>query len=88
VSPRTSKQNSRIRDERREQILHAALKVFARCGFAAARMTDIAAEAGISTGLAYHYFASKEDLFHELVALALNTSLNVYEQAHASKGSA
>ncbi len=42
----------------------------------------------MSAGLAYHYFASKEELFHELVTLALDISLNVYETAHSSPGTA
>src|SRR3954468_9203435 len=46
--------------ERREQILHAAMNCFAKRGFHQASMHDISAEAGISVGLIYRYFASKE----------------------------
>ncbi len=46
----------------RERILEAALALFARQGFAGATMRDIAAEAGCSLGLAYRYFARKEDM--------------------------
>lgn len=38
------------------------MRVFARKGFHAARVGDIAAEAGVAHGLLYHYFASKEDV--------------------------
>jgi TetR/AcrR family fatty acid metabolism transcriptional regulator len=48
--------------DRRRQILEAAVKVFARKGFHASRVGDIAEEAGIAYGLVYHYFKSKEDL--------------------------
>ncbi len=49
-------------EERRLQILDAALEVFAARGFKSASIKDIAEAAGISQGLMYHYFKSKEDL--------------------------
>ncbi len=71
MSPRTDEQNAHIKDERREQILKAALKVFALRGFAATKVGDIAKEAHLSHGLVYHYFASKEEMFFELVRTAV-----------------
>lgn len=50
-------------EDRREQIIGAAMRVFAEKGFARATNRDIAQEAGITTGLIYYYFKSKEDLF-------------------------
>lgn len=47
---------------RREQIMEAALRVFAKKGFAGATNKEIAREAGITPGLIYHYFESKEAL--------------------------
>ena len=44
-------------------ILGAARKVFTQKGFAAARMEDIASEAGINRALLHYYFRSKEKLF-------------------------
>ena len=52
----------RIAEDRREQIIDAAMRVFAEKGFARATNRDIAREAGITTGLIYYYFKSKEDL--------------------------
>jgi AcrR family transcriptional regulator len=49
-------------EERREQILDAALHSFSQKGFAGASIRDIAREAGITEGLIYHYFESKEKL--------------------------
>src|SRR3989442_1797035 len=49
-------------EERREQILDAALRVFSEKGFAGASIRDIAREAGITEGLIYHYFESKDQL--------------------------
>ena len=47
-------------DETRTRILAAALELFRRDGFEAATMRDIAAGAGVATGAAYYYFASKD----------------------------
>jgi TetR/AcrR family transcriptional regulator, cholesterol catabolism regulator len=49
-------------EERREQILDAALRVFSEKGFAGASIRDIAREVGVTEGLLYHYFESKEQL--------------------------
>ena len=46
--------------DRRAQILEAAIVCFAKRGFHQASMHDISAEAGISVGLLYRYFANKE----------------------------
>ena len=42
--------------DKRRQILDAAIRVFARQGFHATRVSDIADEAGVAYGLVYHYF--------------------------------
>jgi AcrR family transcriptional regulator len=49
-------------EDRRRRIVQAAVKVFARKGYHAARVGDIAEEAGVAHGLLYHYFDSKEAL--------------------------
>ncbi|HEU5363487.1 MAG TPA: TetR/AcrR family transcriptional regulator [Gaiellaceae bacterium] len=46
--------------DRRTELLDAAVRVFARKGFRAARVGDIAEEAGVAHGLLYHYFRSKD----------------------------
>jgi AcrR family transcriptional regulator len=51
-----------VQEERRRQILAAAVRVFARSGYHGSRVGDIAEEAGVAHGLLYHYFASKEDV--------------------------
>ena len=65
--PKTAEQNAQRRSARREQILQAAIAVFARMGFAEASMADIAAAAHASYGTVFLYFASKEALFHAAV---------------------
>ncbi|MGD0750587.1 MAG: TetR/AcrR family transcriptional regulator [Anaerolineales bacterium] len=57
----------KITEDRREQIMEAALKVFAKKGFAGASNKDIAREAGITPGLIYHYFESKEALLKAIM---------------------
>jgi AcrR family transcriptional regulator len=85
--PRTEEQNQQIRDARQEQILQAALKVFARRGMAAAKISDIAKEAGLSHGLVYHYFKSKEEIFTTLVTKASQGSAHVIQYAKQQEGS-
>lgn len=49
-------------EEKRRQILDAAVRVFARKGFHTSRVGDIAEEAGVAHGLLYHYFSSKDEV--------------------------
>lgn len=67
MSPRGPEENQQIRDERRESILHAAAGVFAAMGLGPAKIGDIAKAAGVSYGLVYHYFGSKESVFAAVV---------------------
>lgn len=54
-------------EERRQQIMQAALTCFARKGYHQTTMDDIVAESGLSKGTLYWYFKSKDDLFISLV---------------------
>jgi AcrR family transcriptional regulator len=81
MSPRTEETNQRIREEQRERILKAASTVFAHKGFTDTKMTDIAAAAGVSYGLAYHYFKDKEEIFTRLVEHALSGALALMQRA-------
>lgn len=53
-------------DQTRQRVADVALRMFRDIGFEKATMRAIAAEAGVSVGNAYYYFASKDDLVHEL----------------------
>ncbi|MBA0127127.1 TetR family transcriptional regulator [Haloechinothrix sp. YIM 98757] len=55
------------RAERRAQILDAATRAFARGGFAATGLDDVAAEAAISRVILYRHFASKSELYREVL---------------------
>lgn len=56
------------REERRQQILDATLRCVRRSGFHGASMADIAAEAKMSVGVIYRYFANKEAIIEAIVA--------------------
>ena len=72
--PRTEEANQRIREEQRAKILDAAWQAFAKKG-AAATMAEVAAEAGVSYGLVYRYFPSKEAIFKALVEQMLQSGV-------------
>lgn len=55
------------RAERREQILDAATRAFARAGFASTGLDDVAAEAGITRVLLYRHFESKADMYRAVL---------------------
>lgn len=63
----------------RQRLLDAARTVFERDGFLAARVADIAAEAGVSHGTFYTYFDSKTEIFRVLVA---DVMAMVYDTRH------
>ena len=58
---------TRRKEARPEEITAAALELFVERGFAATRLEDVAARAGVSKGTVYLYFANKEDLFKAVV---------------------
>lgn len=67
--------------ERPQELLDAALQVFAEHGLARARVEDIAARAGVSKGTVYLYFDSKEELFREAVRDRIARTLETLEAA-------
>ena len=68
--PRTEEQFEVMRIATRDKIHSSAIKLFAKKGFAATSVKDIAKGAGISIGLMYRHYKKKEDLFYELVTYA------------------
>lgn len=57
----------RRKDDRPAEITAAALAVFAENGYSAARVDDVAKRAGVSKGLLYLYFKTKEELFKAVI---------------------
>jgi len=77
VKPKYKKRDPQKKRElikwRTDQILNAAMKVFAKCGFEGTDVEDIAALAGVGKGTVYRYFKSKEDLFFSVLEWGMNT---------------
>jgi TetR/AcrR family transcriptional regulator, fatty acid metabolism regulator protein len=82
VAARTAAQ-----EERRRQILDAAVRAFAKNGYHACRVSDIAEEAGVAYGLVYHYFESKdavlEAIFREMWGMMVG-AINAVESLDES----
>jgi AcrR family transcriptional regulator len=74
----------RRKEARPDEILAAALESFAERGFAATRLEDVAARAGISKGTLYLYFAGKEELFEAVVRAMLLPNLERVEELAAT----
>lgn len=72
MSPRTPEQNEQIRTESKHRIMEAAFKLIAKNGYESTSIAGIAKEAGVSKGLLYNYFDSKEDLIKALVLGAMD----------------
>lgn len=79
----------RRKEARPSEILEAALTVFAERGYAATRMEDIAARAGVTKGTIYLYFDSKDAVFRSLVQESIGSTLDAFLAAAANfQGSA
>lgn len=74
---RNQELNRQMKDARKESILTSALELFAKKGLAATKINDICVATGMSQGLMYHYYKSKEEIFTELIA-------NAFERLNAA----
>jgi AcrR family transcriptional regulator len=81
--PRSPEANDRIRRATTAQILETALRLFCEKGYYATAIAEIAQQAGISKGLLYHYFASKEEVLGALVDLRIEDILVMMNAAKA-----
>ena len=77
--PRTEEQNQEIRKKTREAILASSLKLFSQKGFHGTSISDIAKDAGISKGLAYNYFESKQNIIEALFKQAFDEAEFLFE---------
>src|SRR5882724_522604 len=74
--------------DRPQEILDAALTVFVTKGFAATKLDDVAAAAGISKGLLYRYFDNKAELFKEVIRQTLVATIRDIGDRTRASGSA
>ncbi|WP_028552859.1 TetR/AcrR family transcriptional regulator [Paenibacillus sp. UNC451MF] len=78
--PRNVERDQEARKERCEQILSVAVELFAKKGLDATKISDIAAKVGISHGLVYNYFQSKEEIYASLINKNLNSMRELIEK--------
>ena len=67
MSPRTKEQLETIRKDRRQAIMDTALEIFAEHGYDSTSISMLAKRAGVSKGLMYNYFESKEELLSTIM---------------------
>ncbi len=77
-----------VSEERKAQIVEAAVAVFSRLGFERARMEDVARESGLSKGTLYLYYESKDELIGALLESVFDWGMRDLKNALASGGSA
>ena len=76
----TTSRHQERSDATRTRLIRAAEKIFARDGFEAAKLEEIAAEAGYTRGAFYANFDSKEDLFFALLEGEVSSRINTVER--------
>ncbi|MDK2951452.1 MAG: TetR/AcrR family transcriptional regulator [Kosmotogales bacterium] len=69
------------KEKRRKEILRAGLDLFIRKGYAATKIKDIAEMVGMSVGLLFHYFDSKEALYEELIKYGISGPMGTMTQS-------
>lgn len=79
MSPRTPEQFEEMRESRRKQIMDSALKLFASEGYSHCSISQLAKHAGISKGLMYNYFESKEALLLALIENGMNEVMTLLD---------
>jgi AcrR family transcriptional regulator len=77
-----------VSEERKEQIIEAATRVFLERGIQKTRMDDIVEESGLSKGALYWYFKSKNDLIIGIVDALFEKEFKVMQEFDFTKGSA
>lgn len=79
MAPRSPQQFKHMREQSRRKILDTALELFAANGFHTTSVDAIASQAGVSKGLIYNYFESKEQLLEELVMGTMRDMMASFE---------
>lgn len=80
--PKTPEQYDDIRKQKKQLIMDTALELFAENGFHATSISQIATKAGISKGLTYNYFESKNEILHEIMEHGFNEIYNNLDINH------
>ena len=75
-----------LKTDTRKRILEVSKRLFLKKGFRETTTRDIARDAGINLSNLYHYFASKDELFHQLVKPATDALETMLNEHHGIKG--
>lgn len=81
MSPRTKEQLTEIRQKSKENIENIALELFALKGYHATSISQIAEKAGISKGLLYNYFESKEHLLDSVITKVYDEIMQIAQMS-------
>ena len=70
------------KETRRNEILAAGLDLFIRRGYSSTKISDIANQVGMSTGLLFHYYESKEKLYEELIRNGMSGPMRIMDDSN------
>lgn len=82
MCPRTKEKYEEIRVNKRRQILDSAVECFANTGYHAISVSELAKHAGISKGLMYNYFSSKEELLKAIFNEIMSEMMQMFDPQH------
>jgi AcrR family transcriptional regulator len=85
MCPRTKAQFEEIREGKRREILDAAVECFATTGYHAVSISDLAKHAGISKGLMYNYFSSKDELLKAIFNEIMAEMMDLFNPGHVDE---
>lgn len=77
--PRTKEAGEKLREATRKKIMSASVGLFAKNGLAGTSAKQIAQKAGVSVGLMYHYYRSKEEIFDAIEQHAISEFSQLHE---------
>lgn len=87
ITQATLTRREREKRARQQDIVKAALELFAAKGFRDTTLDEIAQKAEFGKGTLYNYFASKEDIFHAIIDKAIEDSITIARACAAEPGS-
>jgi AcrR family transcriptional regulator len=79
MCPRTKQKFEEIRENKRRKILDSAVECFATSGYHAVTISNLAAHAGISKGLMYNYFSSKDELLKAIFNEIMSEMMQLFD---------
>ncbi|MCB0629598.1 MAG: TetR/AcrR family transcriptional regulator [Saprospiraceae bacterium] len=80
MAPKSKEQFEEIRNQTKENIKNAALELFGKLGYHSTSISQIAKAAGVSKGLMYSYFESKQDLLYYIIMEAMDLGMKLMDE--------